>query len=406
MYYYLLSILKKRAPLLYQFLKKLKSKLFFNKKFINKLNKETSNLLNSIKNESYYEFQKKEFFKTKDKKSKVGILEINNSCNINCVMCDTKSSSRKKKLMSLDLCEKSVKEMHDQGIRSILLHTIGDPLANAKLKDYLKILRKYNMQAGISTNGLMLDKHVDTLTEFFDICSNIRFSIDGVKKETYEKIRFGGIFEKLIENLNLAEKKLKKIGYEFSIDLVISKDNFDELGEFIVFFKKYINNPYKNMHFNFMTSLSPSNDYFLSHNTLKEHTSKNYYCQYASSLIPYVLVDGRVSACCRDYDGSLVVDDINKNKLENMGNGNGFKTLQNAHIEESDKIDNYDLCKSCYIIDTRVSKIWRNNITNLLYKYPNEKAEFYQNFFNENLNFLKNINDTNFKKLAQKYSLV
>tara|TARA_B100001248_G_scaffold44647_1_gene28465 strand:- start:7031 stop:8251 length:1221 start_codon:yes stop_codon:yes gene_type:complete len=406
MYYYLLSILKKRAPLLYQFLKKLKNKLFFNKKFINKLNKETSNLLNSIKNESYYEFQKKEFFKTKDKKSKVGILEINNSCNINCVMCDTKSSSRKKKLMSLDLCEKSVKEMHDQGIRSILLHTIGDPLANAKLKDYLKILRKYNMQAGISTNGLMLDKHVDTLTEFFDICSNIRFSIDGVKKETYEKIRFGGIFEKLIENLNLAEKKLKKIGYEFSIDLVISKDNFDELGEFIVFFKKYINNPYKNMHFNFMTSLSPSNDYFLSHNTLKEHTSKNYYCQYASSLIPYVLVDGRVSACCRDYDGSLVVDDINKNKLENMGNGSGFKTLQNAHIEESDKIDNYDLCKSCYIIDTRVSKIWRNNITNLLYKYPNEKAEFYQNFFNENLNFLKNINDSNFKKLAQKYSLV
>ena len=308
--------------------------------------------------------------------------------------------------MSLDLCEKSVKEMHDQGIRSILLHTIGDPLANAKLKDYLKILRKYNMQAGISTNGLMLDKHVDTLTEFFDICSNIRFSIDGVKKETYEKIRFGGIFEKLIENLNLAEKKLKKIGYEFSIDLVISKDNFDELGEFIVFFKKYINNPYKNMHFNFMTSLSPSNDYFLSHNTLKEHTSKNYYCQYASSLIPYVLVDGRVSACCRDYDGSLVVDDINKNKLENMGNGSGFKTLQNAHIEESDKIDNYDLCKSCYIIDTRVSKIWRNNITNLLYKYPNERAEFYQNFFNENLNFLKNINDSNFKKLAQKYSLV
>ena len=96
MYYYLLSILKKRAPLLYQFLKKLKNNLFFNKKFINNLNKETSNLLNSIKNESYYEFQKKEFFKTKDKKSKVGILEINNSCNINCVMCDTKSSSRKR----------------------------------------------------------------------------------------------------------------------------------------------------------------------------------------------------------------------------------------------------------------------------------------------------------------------
>ena len=96
--------------------------------------------------------------------------------------------------------------MQSQGIKNILLHTIGDPLANTKLKDYLKILRKYNMQAGISTNGLMLDRHVDTLIEYFDVCSNIRFSIDGVKKETYEKIRFGGKFENLIENLDLAEK--------------------------------------------------------------------------------------------------------------------------------------------------------------------------------------------------------
>ena len=75
------------------------------------------------------------------------------------------------------------------------------------------------------------------------------------------------------------------------------------------------NNPYKNIHFNFMNSLSPNNDYFLKNNVIKEHTSKNYYCNYASRLIPYVLVDGRVSACCRDYDGSLVVDDLNKNSL-------------------------------------------------------------------------------------------
>ena len=208
----------------------------------------------------------------------------------------------------------------------------------------------------------------------------------------------------MIENLNLAEKKLKKIGYEFAVELVISTDNFDELGEFIVYFRKYINNPYKNMHFNFMTSLSPNNDYFLKHNTLKEHTSKNFFCQYASSLIPYVLVDGRVSACCRDYDGSLVVDDINKNKLKNMSEGIGFKSLQNAHVEGG-KIDNYELCKSCYIVDSRASKIWRNIITKILFKYPNKDADFYQKFFNEALVFLKNVNEERFQSLLKKYSL-
>ena len=405
MYYYALSILKKEAPALYKFLKKVKHAIFYRKQFISKLNNETKELVNSFSKESYLEFSKRGFFKIKDNDSSVGILEINNSCNINCVMCDTKSSTRKKKLMSLDICEESAKQMKNKGIKSVLLHTIGDPLANAKLKDYLKILRKYNLQVGISTNGLMLEKHVDTLAEYFDICSSIRFSIDGVKKETYEKIRFGGIFEKLIENLDLAEKKLKKIGYEFKIDLVITKDNFNELGEFIVFFRKYVNNPYKNIDLNFMNSLSPNNDYFLQHNVLEEHTTENSYCNFASSLVPYVLVDGRVSACCRDYDGSLVVDDLSKNKLEDMKSNKGFKNLQQAHIEQSDKINDYELCKSCYVVDRRVCKIWSNIITSVLFKYPTEKAEFYQEVFNETLSFLKDLNYSNYQKLINKYSL-
>ena len=405
MYYYLLSILKKRLPTLYKFLKRVKNRLLFDKNFIKKLNYETDELVKSFKSESYIEFKKREFFKTKDKKNTVGILEINNSCNINCVMCDTKSSSRKKKLMNVELAEKYVKEMRENGIKSVLLHTIGDPLANTKLKDYLRILRKYKMQAGLSTNGLMLDKHVETLAEYFDVCSNIRFSIDGVKKETYEKIRFGGVFEKLIDNLNLAENKLKKIGYEFNIDLVITKDNFDELGEFIVYFRKYINNPYKNFHLNFMNSLSPNNDYFLKNNVMSEHTSKNFYCNFASSLIPYILVDGRVSACCRDYDGSLVVDDLNKNALEGMKDSKGFKNLQSAHMNEDESINNYELCKSCYVVDDRIATIWQNLIALMLYKYPFEKANFYQKVLVEILNFLKNVDQVDYNNFIRKYSL-
>ena len=405
MYNFLISTIKKYFPNLYMFLKRIKNSFLFGKKFIKNKELETIDLIKSVEQESFFNFQKREFFKNKNKKSKTGILEINNSCNINCVMCDTKSSTRQKKLMDLDLCEKSVKQMKEGGVTSVLLHTIGDPLANAKLKDYLKILRKYNLQAGISTNALMLDKHVETLKEYFDICSNIRFSIDGVHKETYEKIRFGGKFEKLIENLNLAQEKLRTIGFEFMIDLVITKDNFNELGDFVVFYKKYINNPYKNMHFTFMNSLSPNNDYFLKNNTLEQHTSKNFYCGYASKLTPYVLVDGRVSACCRDYDGSLVVDDINKNKIETMQNSNGFKNLQKAHMDENGKINEYKLCTSCYVVDNRVDQIWDNIIASVLYKYPNKDGKFYQEIFNETLIFLKDLNSSNYQKLKNKFLL-
>jgi len=144
----------------------------------------------------------------------------------------------------------------------------------------------------------------------------------------------------------------------------------------------------------------------LGHNTIKEHTYKNYFCQYASSLIPYVLVDGRVSACCRDYDGSLVVDDINKNKLKSMNESKRFKSLQSAHEGKGNNFNDYELCKTCYSVDSRIVKIWNNITTNLLFKYPNENAVFYQNFFNETLSFLKNINNQDYKKITSKYSLV
>ena len=131
MYNYLISVIKKTFPRFYIFLKIIKNKILFGKHYIKKKELETFGLIKSVENESFFEYQKKEFFKNKDTKSKTGILEINNSCNINCVMCDTKSSTRQKKLMDLDLCEKSVKQMKEDGVTSVLLHTIGDPLANA-----------------------------------------------------------------------------------------------------------------------------------------------------------------------------------------------------------------------------------------------------------------------------------
>ena len=39
------------------------------------------------------------------------------------------------------------------------------------------------------TNGLLLERHLDTLVEFRDIVGNIRLSVDGATKATYEQIR-------------------------------------------------------------------------------------------------------------------------------------------------------------------------------------------------------------------------
>ena len=121
----MLDLIKKKTPKIYSFSRNLRNKFKSYKQELNlidNLHAENKRNVNSIINEKYYDYKKKKFEIDKKKTREFAYVEINNSCNINCVMCDTKSSSRAKKLMGLELCEKSVKEMQDQGINSILLH--------------------------------------------------------------------------------------------------------------------------------------------------------------------------------------------------------------------------------------------------------------------------------------------
>src|SRR5436190_1554320 len=58
------------------------------------------------------------------------VIEINNTCNIDCLMCKTSLSTRPKGMMSEEMLELSVRRTKELGIGTVDLHTIGDPLAN------------------------------------------------------------------------------------------------------------------------------------------------------------------------------------------------------------------------------------------------------------------------------------
>jgi MoaA/NifB/PqqE/SkfB family radical SAM enzyme len=374
------DLLRKNSPNTYKKFRKFKIKTTYSHSYFKNLHQNNINLIHNIKKVSYYDWKKQKFLLNKNTISNYAFIEINNSCNINCVMCDTKSSTRQKSIMKVELFEEIIKELKNQKISTIGLHTIGDPLVNTRLKYFFEILRKYNFKTSISTNGLLLKKNIETLIEYFDICPDIRFSIDGVNKRTYEKIRFGGNYEELLENLDLAVNKLKPLGFRLSTNLTLSKDNLSELGQFIVFFSKYFDDPFHNISMNFMTSLSPSNNYFLANNLMEEKTFLNKFCKYTSRFSPYLLVNGKVSVCCRDYDGSLIVGDFTKEKNFNkILKDEPFSELQKFQQDTLRKKSNqFSLCESCYEVDERTAEIWINALKILLFFNKNKDANFYQ----------------------------
>ena len=152
-----------------------------------------------------------------------------------------------------------------------------------------------------------------------------------------------------------------------------------------------------------LNSLAPTNDYFEKNNMIKKHTYLNKFCEFVSNPIPFILVNGELSVCCRDYDGSLIMGDTKKDSIEAILNNERFKDLQHSHSNvNSNSFSNYNLCNSCFGIDERVSSIFINLIKMILYKFPKMNGEFYQQKINLIIDhFNEDIQKIDYKNLEK-----
>ena len=314
------------------------------------------------------------------------VIEINNTCNIDCLMCKTSLSTRGKGRMQESTLEGALQSLSELQIRNVTLHTIGDPLANPRLPEMLSLLRKHEFTTNLSTNGLLLDRHVDTLLEYRDICAALRISIDGASKEVYEKIRAGGKWEDLMANLNLFQEKMAPKDYYLTINMTVSQDNRAEVGAYISLFRNYVRQPFQDLRFHFVNSLSPDPAYFDQVNLLPLHTHSRSPCPLVVRPVPYVLVNGDVSVCCRDYDGSMVLGNILTQSIEEIQSGDPMQKLKEAH--RTGDLSGYPLCANCNIVDRRIGQVFSNFMKYMIYKRPDESAEFYQGQFESFLSVL------------------
>lgn len=287
---------------------------------------------------------------------KFGELEINDSCNIDCVMCKTSLAKRKKGLMDLGLFEHSVKTLREAGYTQHNLHTIGDPLANKRLAEYLEILRRHGCNVrDLSTNGLMMERHLDTLFEYRDVIDQVRISIDAASAGVYEKIRAGGKWDVLHRALAAFSERNAGAENPFftSVANVICKTNFHEIAYIPEVFSYFA--PPDRINFGFMNSLSPSNDFFESDNYLAGGEAPRRPCGFLWNWV-YLLKDGSLTTCCRDYHGELIFGNIKTDNLADAYNSDFIQGLRRAHLD-NDEAALPELCRTCFIVDPRLSNL-------------------------------------------------
>jgi len=147
-------------------------------------------------------------------------IEAHSACQLKCPMCPrfVEEKHRDDFALSVDLA-RTIAERDLDGSYFIEFQMSGEPLLNKKLS---KIVEPFlgKVITGMSTNGLLIHKHIDLLLEL----DYLTISVDSVRN--YEKIRVNGTFVELEHNISLLMQAKTERKSKVQIDLqVIDMDN-------------------------------------------------------------------------------------------------------------------------------------------------------------------------------------
>jgi len=115
----------------------------------------------------------------------------------------------------------------------------GDPFASPVFRELLMTLEEHeapNLEyIQLLTNGLLIDRYWDKISNFArDKIQHISISIDASSEETYKKVRKGGDWNRLIENLEFTKKlKEERQIISFNTSFVVQSDNVEEMVSFV-----------------------------------------------------------------------------------------------------------------------------------------------------------------------------
>ena len=276
------------------------------------------------------------------KLSNLGIyLESINVCNSSCVMCPYPKMTRPKKIMTKELFKKIVDDAQGLGISSLLFGFFGEPFLDPFIFERIKYLKERNFRITIFSNASILNEEkIKRLLE--NPPDRLNLALDSLKKETYEKIRRGLSFEKVVSNIKRLIEERKKLNQEYpKIHLVFVEQelNKGEKQEFIDYWKDKVDSIKVNL------EQGTIDDFKIENQAYGKDRLISYPCKKLWSHVT-VMSDGRVALCqCMDFDGKHVLGDLNKSTIREIWEGKIFKRVRELHLNYQG--DQIELCKNC-----------------------------------------------------------
>lgn len=274
--------------------------------------------------------------------SKQIAIETYNICNLKCIMCPYPKMTRPKTKMSMSLFQRIVDDVSKNGFTELNLSLYSEPLLDDLLFQRISYAKEKGLKVGFTSNGTLLtpDKIQGILESELDW---IVFSVDSDKKKSYEHIRVGADFEETCANIKeLIDCRREKNSAKPQIIIhstIVTKDNLHAsklLAQILTGAD----------HFTMALADSRREDdfCFTKKSFSKVHKGRLYPCPILWGA-PTVMSNGKVVLCCKDYDGSIELGDLNKQTIREIWNSDKLSRIKELHLRgEGCKIE---LCKNC-----------------------------------------------------------
>ncbi|MBF4518302.1 GTP 3',8-cyclase MoaA [Flavobacterium sp. ANB] len=158
---------------------------------------------------------------------RISLLE---KCNLRCTYCmpaDGIELSPKASLMTADEIFSIAQTFVVNGVDKIRL-TGGEPLLRKDFPEIISKLASLEVSVSITTNGILIDRHIDVLKQFK--IKKINLSLDTLIASKFHSVTLRNQFDKVIDNLHL----LLNDDFQVKVNVVLMKGfNENEIIDFI-----------------------------------------------------------------------------------------------------------------------------------------------------------------------------
>jgi MoaA/NifB/PqqE/SkfB family radical SAM enzyme len=256
-------------------------------------------------------------------------IETTNACNAKCVMCPHSMMKRKIGVMNDKTFDLILEKLRKENIpvNAVIMNGFGEPFMDSKFMERVRRVKKEGYKVKFHTNGSLID---DTRAkELIDVgVDEINISFNGTNQKNYFQVMQLN-FERTVKNVVFLIKERNRRGLKrpiVRISSVLLRENEREVGRHIGRWQKLANSVTVTKAHSWTGKIKVDSD-------LKTLSSaKTWPCR-ALWHDFYIAYNGDFLVCCQDYEGKVVIGNIQKDKIHRFITSSLMNKWRKVHLK-------------------------------------------------------------------------